>query len=129
MAISGAAACKMYTPSTMAETSDLAFDGTVVRLGTTRRVPSLGWTATTVTLKINAWYNGGGGGDISILVPTGDSIDPGAPPFAAGTRLLVSGQKAAGRDGRTVGSGYAYGCGFTRYYDRDTAAAWRRATS
>ena len=129
MPTAGAAACAVYTPSNMAKSSDLAFDGTVTRLGPTRSMPSLGWTATRVTFKINAWYDGGHGGATSILVPTSDAIDPGAPPFAAGTRLLVSGQRVVGRDGRTVGASYAYGCGFTRYYDRTTAEAWRRATN
>ena len=50
-----------------------------------------------------------------------------APPsYEVGTRLLVSGESRYGEG--ISKDGVAWGCGFTRYYDTETASAWLAAT-
>ena len=44
-----------------------------------------------------------------------------------GTRLLVSGEDRW--DEGAMKHPIVWSCGFTRYYDRETAAAWRDAVS
>ena len=108
----------------MAALTDLAFDGTVVKMGQSAYRPSIAAQTTTVDFRVNEWFDGGSQQTIRMLVPTAGSIDPTAPPFGIGTRLLVSGftQRENGPPGD-----YAAGCGFTRYYESAVAAEWRRA--
>ena len=117
-------ACPHYTPENMARSTDFAFDGTVVGLGEVVYRRSIGMTTTSVDFNVNQWFAGGSQKIVRILVPTGGSIDPTAPPFELETQLLVSGftQRAGGPPGD-----YAAGCGSTRYFDSKTATAWRRA--
>ena len=48
------------------------------------------------------------------------------PAYQIGTRLLVSGTPRWG--GAPLADPIAWGCGFTRYYSRATAAEWSTAT-
>ncbi|WP_305789061.1 hypothetical protein [Symbioplanes lichenis] len=99
----------------------LSFDGTVtaIAVDTSRDVPTA-----TVTFEVNEWFRGGSGptATATMQAPLPPHVLAGeaGPVYEIGTRLLVSGDTAAGR-------ATAWGCGYTRYYDDRTAAAWRQA--
>jgi hypothetical protein len=52
-------------------------------------------------------------------------IEDSAPAYGIGNRLLVSGMPRRG--GAALTDAIAWGCGFTRYYDKATADSWRAA--
>lgn len=121
------AACANYSPDAVARFAGRSFDGTVVAVGPARRSERSDrhshWI--TITLDVHEWFHGGSGKTATVDIPVGGSIDPGPPPFEVGTRLLVSGGQPGSAAQRVV----AWGCGFTRYYDTETADSWRAATS
>jgi hypothetical protein len=82
-----------------------AFDGSVVAIGDAG-----------VTFDVREWFVGGDAATVTLTMagPTQSGMSESPPSYAVGTRLLVSGED------RIV-----WGCGFTRYFDEETAAAWR----
>lgn len=107
-----------------------AFDGTVSRI-TAMQPPTDGSDAPNeflpVTFTVNEWFRGGDQSSITL-----DMIGPWVSSdqeisYDVGTRLLVSGEPRFG--GRPLQAAIAWACGFTRYYDKDTAASWRQAFS
>lgn len=54
--------------------------------------------------------------------------EDGPPSYGVGTRLLVSGEpRWGGTD--PLRDAFAWGCGFTRYYDAQAATDWTDAFS
>lgn len=86
---------------------EVAFDGTVLKVG-----------GDEATFRVNEWYRGGEGGEVTIggaeVVGGMSSAGPTAS-LEPGNRLLVAG------DG-----GFAWSCGFTQTYQAATADEWRR---
>ncbi len=82
-----------------------AFDGTVAAIGEAG-----------VTFDVREWFAGGVATTVTLTMagPTESSMSESPPSYAVGTRLLVSGEDQV-----------VWGCGFTRYFDEETAAAWR----
>lgn len=71
----------------------------------------------TVSVRVNHWYRGGSGSSAEVMLPNPEIAEGIPPAFGVGSRLLVSGAK--------IPDGYlAWTCGFSRYYDRMTAATW-----
>ncbi|MGZ5398677.1 MAG: hypothetical protein ACXWDL_00970 [Nocardioides sp.] len=81
------------------------FDGAITAIG-----------ASGATFEVNEVFAGDVPGTVTVdLGPaTTSRASESSPSYSVGTRLLVS----------TIGS-TALGCGDTRYYDEETAAAWR----
>lgn len=75
--------------------------------------------AADATLQVHQWYQGGSGREVEARMPSPLLQEDAPPAYGIGTRLLISGD----RDG-TVYLGWA--CGFSRYYDQKTAAAWEK---
>lgn len=145
----GAAECTTgYATEAVADRA-FAFDGTVTHVGDVRGVGAPTAPMVPVTFEVHTWYHGGPGG---ARVPVGKGDAGGAgraggtaadgdtvtvdlpaplvgsgvggarrgPSYGLGTRLLVSGEV----DDPATGALTAAGCGFTRYHDVATAAAW-----
>jgi hypothetical protein len=130
----GAAKCvDSYSPRTVKDRA-FAFDGTVIRIGrgtTDRPGAEIGYAA--VTFKVHEWFRGGTSPEVTAdMTPpssqgdyrAGPSYESG-PSYEIGSRLLVSGEPRWG--GTALQDAIVSGCGFTRYYDTQTAAAWRQA--
>jgi hypothetical protein len=106
----------------------MSFDGTVTAVGapiTDQPTPEDGYLP--VTFAVNEWFRGGAGTSVTVamrppLAP-GEVAGEPRPSYGVGTRLLVSGEQGA----PALGGMLANGCGFTRYYDQQTATAWRNA--
>ncbi len=106
---------EMYTLVNLAHRA-FAFDGTVVEIGSARtNRPGVELPLAGVTFRVNQWFRGGSAQTVTVDMGTSPQI---------GTRLLVSGQPRWG--GTALTDAIAWGCGFTRYYDPDTAAQWAR---
>jgi hypothetical protein len=133
----GASSCvEAYSPQTVARRA-FAFDGTVTHLGpgTTDR-PGFGKLDSdgagqpgyvAVTFTVNAWFHGGTSAKVTADMTspaTGGGGEVG-PTYRIGSRLLVSGEPRWG--GPALRDAIVWGCGFTRYYDAQTASAWRQA--
>ncbi len=111
-----------------------AFDGTVSRI-TAMQPPADASGAldgyVTVTFTVNEWFRGGDQGTVAVDMggPIGGSlvVEDQDLSYGVGTRLLVTGKPRFG--GSPLQAAVAWGCGFTRYYDKDTAASWRRVFS
>jgi hypothetical protein len=122
-----ASCVETYSPAAVAGRS-FAFDGTVTAIGpagSNRSGPPLPLAG--VTFRVNQWFHGGTGGAVTIDMeaPANVSSEP-LPPYGVGTRLLVSGEPRWG--GAPLDAAIAWSCGFTRYYDPQTAAEWAAAT-
>lgn len=108
-----------------------AFDGVVVAVG--ESVSDRGDEADLglpgVIFEVREWFSGGRGDTVTVDVepPTRGSEDLADPGYAygVGSRRLVSGEARWG--GSPLKSPIAWGCGFSRYYDSETAMAWRDA--
>ncbi len=115
-----------YSPRQVAD-EPFAFDGTVTRM---REHPRFGDEA--VTFAVNEWFRGGIEATVTVdMGPPGPRVRMSEYPLAGrsygvGTRLLVSGYPRWG--GPPLRHAVATGCGLTRYYDPNTAGAWRSAT-
>lgn len=124
------ASCAGYSPALVAG-QDFALDGTVTEIGRQLFPPLPGETEAdsyfSVTFRVHAWYRGGAG-ETAILHVDAPYVQTPEGNFdatiAVGTRLLVSGM-VSDVEGRGP---IAEGCGFTRYYDAQTAAEWAAAT-
>ena len=120
---------EIYGPTTLKHRA-FAFDGTVTRTSA-MQPPADGSGALdgylTVTFKVDQWFRGGDQATVTLdmIGPAINSVQQMS--YGIGTRLLVSGEPRFG--GRPLQAAIAWGCGFTRYYDRDTAALWHQAFS
>ena len=111
-----------------------AFDGTVSNMSA-MQPPADGSGAldgyVTVTFTVNEWFRGGDQATVTLdmMGPINGSlvIEDQEMSYGVGTRLLVSGEPRFG--GRPLQAAIAWACGFTRYYDKDTAASWHQAFS
>ena len=128
----GVASCvETYAPRTVSKRA-FAFDGVVVEVGpsVSDRGDEADLGLPGVTFEVQEWFSGGGGdGTVTVDMqpPTTGSEEPSDPELAygLGSRLLVSGEARWG--GSPLESPIAWGCGFSRYYDPETAKAWREA--
>lgn len=126
----GAASCvETYTPRAVAKRA-FAFDGVVVEVGpsVSDRGDEGDLGLPGVTFEVREWFSGGRGDDtvtVDVQPPTTGSDNPSDPGYAygRGSRLLVSGESRWG--GASLESPIAWACGFSRYYDPETAKAWR----
>lgn len=121
----GVAECAAeYTPEAIAERA-FAFDGTVLSVGEADRVGEAGEPVVPVRFVVHTWYHGGDGAMVTVDLPAPLAAGIGGarrgPVYAVGTRLLVSGEVP---EGTPLDLPVAWGCGFTRYHDVATAAAW-----
>ena len=120
-----------YSPAALAR-SPFAFDGTVTAIGPARsNRPGATLPLASVTFRVNQWFRGGSGRTVTVDMdpsPTANSStgDDSVPAYGVGTRLLVSGAPRWG--GAPLDAAIAWGCGFTRSYDAQTAAEWAAAT-
>ncbi len=127
----GAASCvESYAPDAVVGRA-FAFDGVVVDVGlsVSDRGDEADLGLPGVTLEVREWFSGGQADTVTvdIQLPAAGSADPSDPGYAygVGSRLLVSGEARWG--GSPLEDPIAWGCGFSRYYDPETAAAWRNA--
>ena len=110
-----------------------AFDGVVVEVGpsVSDRGDEADLGLPGVTFEVREWFSGGQADTVTVDMqpPATDSADPSDPGYAygVGSRLLVSGEARWG--GSPLDDPIAWGCGFSRYYDPETATAWRNAPS
>ena len=117
-----------YSAERLDQVSAFAFDGTVSEIGVAPREPAgdeAGYVA--VTFEVNEWFAGGTGitATVDMFPPDVLAFEATPPPYQTGTRLLVSGNPRSGR--APTDQAVAEGCGFTRYYDAQTAQEWRAA--
>ena len=123
--------CTGYTLAGLAERT-FVFDGTVTAIGDdVSNRPGMGQLDLAgVTFSVNEWYRGDGPDTVTIDLPiSGRAVSAGdddGPSYGVGTRLLVSGEPRWGGDA-AFDQPIAWTCGgFTRYYDPETAQAWRQ---
>ena len=122
-----------YSPEAMTGRA-FAFDGTVTEIGgaVSNRGDSGDLPLSGVTFRVEEWFVGEGPATFTVdmLAPTKSEASESAPSYHVGSRLLVSGEDRwgeASEDG-SLEDPIAWGCGFTRYFDEETAAAWRSAS-
>lgn len=127
----GAASCvESYTPKALAGRA-FAFDGVVLEIGASvsDRGDGADLGLPGVTFKVREWFSGGRADTVTVdmQLPTAGSDGPSGPgdAYDIGSRLLVSGEARWG--GAPLDAPIAWGCGFSRYYDPQTATAWRDA--
>lgn len=109
-----------------------AFDGTVVRIGPgqTDRAGHGRLDYAGVTSAVHEWFVGGSAMSVTVDMPPPreqTALEESPPSYQVGSRLLVSGEPRWG--GAPLEDAIAWGCGFTRYYDAETADDWVLATS
>lgn len=125
-----AASCvESYTPEAVGARS-FAFDGTVLEIGppVSDRGGEADLPLAGVTFEVNEWFSGGEGATVTVdmdVPAEGVITSAGGQPIEEGWRLLVSGEPRWG--GEPLDAPIAWTCGFSRYYDAQTAAAWRDA--
>lgn len=127
---SGMSSCvENYEPEAIASRG-FAFDATIASVdpssGDADSPESFGlWR---VTFTVEEWFKGGDAESVttSMFAPVPAS-DESPPSYDVGTRLLVSGEYDSVGESRE--RAIVWGCGFTRYHDEATAAAWRAAVS
>lgn len=91
---------------------DLAFDGTVEAVTPGGEG---GETPAQVRFRVNEWYEGGSGDEVSLKSYSAGAVtSAGGPALTPGARLLVAG------DG-----GFVWECGFTQPYSAAVAAEWK----
>lgn len=121
----GTFACtSSYSPEALSG-AEFAFDGTVRSVAS---APNAGAEQTnldmrTVAFTVREWFLGGNGQAVTVVMFAPKQQAP--PSYAPGTRLLVSGDAAIVQGEPRQ----AWPCGFTRYYDRQTATTWRRISN
>lgn len=127
----GTASCvEYYAPKALTGRA-FAFDGVVVEVGpsVSDRGDGADLGLPGVTFEVREWFSGGRADTVTVdMQPlTTGSADPSDPGYAygIGSRLLVSGEARWG--GSPLEDPIAWGCGFSRYYDPETAAAWHDA--
>lgn len=123
------AAASCVEDYSVAAVADLAFafDGTVVDIGesVTDRGDAGDLDYAGVTFEVHEWYVGDGPDTftVDLAPPTEPRVTDVPPSYGIGSRLLVSGQDRWDEGG--FSDPIAWGCGFTRYHDEETAAEWR----
>lgn len=125
----GAASCvESYSLETL-QNRDFAFDGTVVRMGpsVSDRGDDGDLNLAGITFEVREWFMGGDANEVTVDVQGAAGTAEEDLPFRVGTRLLMSGEPRWG--GAPLDSPIAWGCGFSRYYDEETATAWRESTT
>lgn len=126
----GAASCiESYSLETL-RNRDFAFDGTVVGMGpsVSDRGDEGDLNLAGITFEVREWFVGGDADEVTVDLQTvGEGTAEEDLPFRVGTRLLMSGEPRWG--GAPLDSPIAWGCGFSRYYDEETAKAWRESTT
>ena len=127
----GAVSCvETYAPGAVSKRA-FAFDGVVVDVGpsVSDRGDEGDLGLPGVTFEVREWFSGGRGDTVTVDVQstTTNSADPSEPgdAYGVGSRLLVSGEARWG--GSSLEAPIAWGCGFSRYHDEETAKAWRDA--
>lgn len=127
----GAADCvESYTPDAVRGRA-FAFDGVVMEAGpsVSDRGDEGDLGLPGVTFEVQEWFSGGQADTVTVdmQIPVTDSMDPSDPgyTYGIGSRLLISGEARWG--GSPLDDPIAWSCGFSRYYDPDTATAWRAA--
>ena len=125
----GMARCvESYNPQAVTGRA-FAFDGVVVDIGASvlDRGHEGDLNAPGVTFKVREWFSGGSADTVTIdvQVPNTEFADPSdlGYSFGIGSRLLVSGRWG----GSPLDDPIAWGCGFSRYHDPETARAWHDA--
>ncbi|WP_347058883.1 hypothetical protein ABC795_00790 [Blastococcus sp. HT6-30] len=129
LADGAAASCAVaYSPDAVRE-RDFSFDGVVTGIGpsVTDWSGSPGPELVGVTFAVNEWFSGGSGATVTVDLPVpaspgASTTSEGGPVYGVGSRLLVSG--ADRWDGEPL-EPIGWTCGFTRYFDEETAASWR----
>jgi hypothetical protein len=121
---------EIYSPAAVAGRS-FAFDGTVTAIGPAgSNRPGVALPLVGVTFRVNSWFRGGSGDTVTVDMDApqvaNSAGDVSMPAFGVGTRLLVSGEPRWG--GAPLDAAIAWGCGFTRSYDPQSAAEWAAAT-
>ena len=103
-----------------------AFDGTVTAIAQDTQTADRSMRTAAVTFTVHHWFRGGTGATATAIMPAPLPpevyVSEYGPAYTLGTRLLVIGAARPG-SGRLQ----AWGCGYTRYYDEQTAAAWRHS--
>lgn len=130
----GAASCvEEYTPTAVAHRA-FAFDGVVVGIGPAHSNRSgTGYLDLVgVTFAVRAWFSGGTGPNVTVdMDPPVAGAQYGLAEsfhsYGVGSRLLVAGEPRWG--GAPLTAPIAWSCGFTRYYDPQTAESWRQAAT
>lgn len=130
----GAAMCvEFYSPEALTGRA-FAFDGVVLHVGpsVSDRGDGADLGLPGVTFKVREWFSGGRFDAVtvdmqSVSAGSADHSDPEYARYAygIGSRLLVSGE--ARWAGLPLQAPIAWGCGFSRYYDPETALAWHDA--
>jgi hypothetical protein len=121
---------EVYSPAAVAGRA-FAFDGTVTAIGSSLSNPAGGPPDLVgVTFRVNKWFRGGTGDTMTVdWYPPGSynsATNPSLTSYGIGSRLLVSGEPSLSGD--APDTPIAWTCGFTRYYDPQTAAEWATAT-
>jgi hypothetical protein len=117
---------EFYAPNAVTRRA-FAFDGVVVQVGSS--VSDRGDEADLglpgVTFEVREWFSGGRADTVTVDMQPPGSADPSDPgnAYGIGSRLLVSGEARWG--GSPLEHPIAWGCGFSRYYDPETATTWR----
>lgn len=128
--VGAAADCvEMYSPAALADTA-FAFDGTVTGIGpASSRRAGAAFPLVGVTFHVNEWFRGGSSGTVTVdWYPPhqgNSNTDPSLASYGVGSRMLVSGGPRWSK--APLESPIAWTCGFTRYYDPQTAAEWAAA--
>ncbi len=127
--LSSASCVEQYDRATLKNRA-FAFDGTVSRLApmppTADGSAALpGYSA--VTFKVHEWFRGGDQATVTVDMMSPQSAGAVSSveglAYGVGSRLLVSGEPRYG--GSPLNAPIAWGCGFTRTYDRSTAETWK----
>lgn len=119
-----------YSPAAVARRA-FAFDGVVVGVGSSVSdrgdEGDLGLPG--VTFEVVEWFSGGSQATVTVDMQRSGHTSAGMSElgraYGIGSRLLVSGEARWG--GSDLESPIAWTCGFTRYYDAQTASAWNNA--
>jgi len=125
----GSSCVEWYSPATL-QNRDFAFDGIVVGVGpsVSDRGDDGDLNLAGITFEVGEWFAGGDADEVTVdLQNLSEGTAEEDLPFELRARLLVSGEPRWG--GVPLDSPIAWGCGFSRYYDEDTATAWRESST
>jgi hypothetical protein len=119
----------------LTEPGFFALDGTVTAVEPGADLsPEMPTQYSTVTFRVGTWFHGGSGDTVEVFLDPPGSEDSDVRSYGVGTRLLVSGvlgdtARPSGTMTATEDMGFfGFSCGYSRYYDEQTAADWAAAT-
>ena len=123
----GAASCvEQYTPQAVGQRA-FAFDGKVTSIGTADDTGENDLGYVPVRFAVNEWFHGADTAIVTVDMASpevgSEELSVSGGSYAVGSRLLVSGEPRWG--GAALVDAVAWGCGFTRYFDKQTAQRWR----